>query len=72
MKNRLIELRKQKGLSQMGMAARLEIAPSTYNQYETGTRTVPAEVADKIGNILGVDKSEIFLASKFTVSKSSG
>lgn len=70
MENRLISVRKQKGFSQLGMAYQLGIAASTYNQYETGARAVPAEVAERIGEILGVEKSEIFLASKFTVSKS--
>lgn len=69
MENKLIAMRKQKGLSQQGMASRLGIAPSTYNQYETGSRKVPADVAEKIGSILEVEVSQIFLATKFTVSK---
>lgn len=47
----------------------LDIAISTYCQYETGKRNVPAEVVDKISNILNINKEDIFLPIKFTVSK---
>jgi len=51
------------------MANNLKIAVSTYNQYENGVRSVPKETADKIAAILNVDVADIFLPSKFTISK---
>ena len=62
--------RKNKGLSQQGMAQKLGIPVASYNQYEQGKRGVPAVVAKKIALILEVDVEKIFLQKSFTVSKS--
>ena len=62
-------IRKKKKLSQMQMAEKLNIAVSTYCQYETGERNIPAEIVDKISNILEIDIKDIFTPTKFTVSK---
>lgn len=65
----LEKARKEKGLTQEQMAANLEIAVSTYNQYENGARSVPRSVAEAAANILGVNVEDIFLPTKFTTSK---
>ena len=69
MENLLIELRKEKGISQRKMAEMLCVKPNTYNQYEMGVRSVPSDVADKVGEILGVQVENIFLPQKFTIRK---
>lgn len=65
----LEDVRKEKGLTQEQMATSLEIAVSTYNQYENGARNVPKSIADAAAHILGVKVEEIFLPTKFTTSK---
>ena len=62
-------VRKEKGFTQEQMAGMLCIAVSTYNQYESGKRNVPDEIATRISEILGENVSTIFLPKKFTVSK---
>lgn len=69
MKRTLVEIREENRKSQKDMAEILDIAISTYCQYETGKRNIPVEVVDKIANILNVNKNDIFLPIKFTVSK---
>ena len=63
----LAELRKSKGYSQKEFAESIGIPVSTYNQYENGNRSIPAEIASKICEILGVNYASIFLASSFTI-----
>ena len=53
--NRTIEeVRKAKGFTQEQVAKGVGIGASTYCQYETGLRGVPAEVANKIARFLDV------------------
>lgn len=61
------EVRKRKGYTQEYVARSAGIALSTYNQYETGARNVPAEVAERIAQVLRVQVGEIFLPVKFTI-----
>ena len=61
------EIRKAKGYTQEFVAKTAGIAVSTYNQYETGARTVPPEAAEHIAGVLEVQVDEIFLPAKFTV-----
>ena len=44
----IVEARMRRGLSQRDMADLLHLPYSTYNEYETGRKTVPAEIATKI------------------------
>lgn len=67
--NPLENARKKRGYTQEQMARKLEIAVSTYNQYEKSARNVPVEIAEKISNILETDMLDIFLPKKFTISK---
>lgn len=65
----LAEYRIKAGLTQEQTAEILDIATSTYNQYETGKRNIPAEAVDKLKKVLSIEDGEIFLPSRFTVSK---
>ena len=67
--SRLYSKRIERGLTQKYMAENLGIAISTYNQYENAIRSIPANIAAKISNILQVKNEDIFLPLKFTVSK---
>lgn len=59
--NRTIEeVRKAKGFTQEQVAKGVGIGASTYCQYETGLRGVPAEVANKIARFLDVEVGDIF------------
>lgn len=60
-------VRKAKGFTQEYVAISVGVATSSYNQYETGARSIPADVAEKIASVLGVEVGEIFLPMKFTV-----
>ena len=65
---RQIEIaRKAKGFTQEYVANSVGVATSSYNQYETGARSIPADVAEKIASVLDVEVNEIFLPMKFTV-----
>lgn len=66
---KLTNLRKEKGYSLIGMAKLLGIGTSTYCQFESGVRTVPANVAHKISEILCVEFNDIFLPTRFTISE---
>lgn len=63
------DVRKAKGFTQEYVASAVGVATSSYNQYETGARSIPAEIAEKIATVLGVEREEIFLPVKFTISK---
>lgn len=67
---KLENIRKEKRFTQQEMAEKLDIAISTYSQYETGSRGIPVHIAIKISEILDIEISKIFLPTKFTVSKS--
>lgn len=64
------ELRRAKNITQIEMAQKLNIAVSTYNTYENGSRKVPQKIAREIAKVLGVDVLDIFLPATFTISKS--
>lgn len=61
------DVRKAKGFTQEYVANNVGVAISSYNQYETGARSIPADVAERIASVLGVEIGEIFLPVKFTV-----
>jgi len=68
----LERIRKDRGLTQSDVASRAGIAVSTYSMYENGLRPVPLHVAQTVAEALSCAVDEIFLPSKFTVSKSEG
>jgi len=63
------DVRKAKGFTQEYVAGAVGVATSSYNQYETGARSIPADIAQRIADVLGVKREDIFLPTKFTVSK---
>lgn len=62
-------LRLSKGFTQDFIAKQIGVAVSTYSQYENGIRSVSLEKATAISDVLGCQVEDIFLPSKFTVSK---
>lgn len=56
----LVELRKQRGLTQKEMAEALGIARSTYSGYERGYFEIPISTALKIKKLLRYNKDDIF------------
>lgn len=69
MKKTLADIRKEKNLSQEVIANKLNVANSTYCQYETGKRNIPTNIVEEICKILDVKQEDIFLPIKFTVGK---
>lgn len=67
MREKLIELRKKKKLTQEMISSEIGVARSTYNAYELGTITPPLDIAIKIKEILKYKNDDIFLQK--TVSK---
>lgn len=57
------------GLTQREMADKLNLPYSTYCEYETGKKSIPARIAKKIAEILGKPVSALFLPTRFTLSK---
>ena len=64
---RLDAVRTAMGITQENMANRLNIATTTYCQYENGKRMIPRDIAEKVAKILCCPVEEIFLPVKFTV-----
>lgn len=69
MQKTLSDYRIEKGLSKIDMADKLDIAVTTYFQYENGQRKIPADIADKIVKILKISrcKNDIFMPSTFSL-----
>ena len=51
---RIAALRRQAGLSQAELAAKLQVSPSAMGMYEQGRREPPAEVLVALARVLGV------------------
>lgn len=68
--NNLRKLRKSKGINQVEMAKKLDIAQSSYSRYESGISDIPTDILSKLVDILetsadiilgiGEDKQEPF------------
>lgn len=69
MQTGLKKARLETGMTQEVMAKMLDVAVSTYNQYENGNRSIPNDIAEKMSEILGKPIDSIFLPKNFTVSK---
>ena len=61
------KLRKEKGYSLSGAAKILGVPTSTYCQYESGKRSIPAPTAEKIAALLGQPIEALFSPESFTV-----
>lgn len=64
---RLDAVRTAMGITQENMANRLNIATTTYCQYENGKRMIPRDIAEKVAKILCCPVEAIFLPVKFTI-----
>jgi len=60
MRKKLIEIRKQKGLTQNTMSKLLGVARTTYSGYELGSFTPSLDVAINIKKILKHNNDDIF------------
>lgn len=67
---RLKELRKERGLSQVRLGARAELDPSTVNQLERGVRKPSADTLEKLATALEVDVAELFPKAEAPESES--
>ncbi|GAV21573.1 helix-turn-helix transcriptional regulator [Carboxydothermus pertinax] len=63
--NKLKQLRKANGLTQMEMAKKLGISDSYYCQIENGKRRMSLKTALDIAAILKVTPNDLFLSSDF-------
>lgn len=61
-KNKIKELRKQKGFTQEALAKKAGISSNYFAKIERGTINTSVEKANKIAKALGVAVSEIFPA----------
>jgi transcriptional regulator with XRE-family HTH domain len=60
MRNWLLELRKQRNLTQAEIAEQADIARTTYSMIETGERNTSVDNAKKIAHVLGFDWTIFF------------
>ena len=67
--NMLADERSSLGLTQREMADMLNLPYSTYCEYETGKKSIPAKVVKQIAEILGKPVTSLFLPIRFTLSK---
>lgn len=67
MANPIEGARTARGFTQEQVAKSVGIPLSSYNQYETGARSVPADIAERIAQALRVEVSDIFLPLKFSI-----
>lgn len=58
---KLKAIRVEKDIKQEDVATKLEISTNTYMSYENDPRNIKLNILFEIGNILGVDISNIFL-----------
>jgi len=65
----LAEIRQEKGITQAKMAELLGISVAAYNLYENGGRKIPFKVAEKISEILGINKDDFFSPVSFALRK---
>ncbi|MFA5715048.1 MAG: helix-turn-helix transcriptional regulator [Candidatus Paceibacterota bacterium] len=54
MKNRLLELRKEKGVKQSKIATAIKVKSTAYSNYETGRREPNIEILIRIADYFGV------------------
>lgn len=66
----LISLRKQRGLSQVELANALNIASSTYNQWEKGSAWPSSANLEMLASYYGIRSTALFLEDPFVISSS--
>jgi|GEM_PF-2912281 len=71
-RNRLKELREEKGLTQEQVAGMLGVSVSHYNMMENCRRNVSLDFAQKLSLILGKSIEAIFFADSFHAERNNG
>ena len=61
MKNRLEEIRKQRGIKQEDLAAALEVSRQTIGSLENGRYNPSIQLAFKISRYFGMSMEEVFM-----------
>lgn len=67
--NRLKELRKEKGLTQQGLADEIGITKRTYIYWEQGERQIKPDKAEKLANFFGVSVGYLLGYSEYNNSQ---
>ena len=62
-KEQIIELRRERNLTQEDVSNKLKIAKSTYIKYEKGTQSPQLEIIDKIAELYGITTPEVISAN---------
>lgn len=68
LKNRIIMLRKQRGLNQLQLAEILHISASTEGMYEQGRRTPSLDILIMMSQLFDVSLDYLITGSEFTQS----
>jgi len=63
------EVRRERGLTQEGLADKLAMLPSNYARIEQGRQNVTVDTLVKIANGLGVDVADLFTPPKARKSR---
>lgn len=63
MRTKLIEARKNKGLTQEDIAKAIKVTRACYSNYEIGSRNPSLETVVKLKKILDVTDDQIFLSN---------
>ena len=69
MKNRLEELRKQRGIKQEDLANALEVSRQTIGSLENGRYNPSIQLAFKIARYFNMSIEEIFIYTDFLISR---
>lgn len=67
MVSKMRKMRIKNKMTQSEVARKLGISTVAYHMYETGKRSIPKIKADKLAEIYGVDKNDIFLPNSFSI-----
>lgn len=67
-RSKLIELRKEKGLTQQQIAKLLNISRACYSNYENGSRNPNFKIILEMKKIFNVKEDKFFLKDKDTIS----
>lgn len=64
---KLIEIRKERGLTLEEVAKAVGISTTAVHYYEQGKRKIPKEIAEQMADFYGVEQDKIFLPETFSI-----
>ena len=64
---RMKALRVERGFSQGEFAKKIGVRENAYNQYESGARNIPADVAGRAATLLGVSMESLFVPVRYAI-----